>query len=123
MNLVEEAMASIQVFVSKTLGELRDNLLKAGMPEEIGDNFDIAMVPGYVPSTMIVRPGLYECCDGKTNVEVLKQDTKTGLIHLQVYDEEDPFKRFEFISTGMFVRLFRPRTPIAYVMGRPPSQV
>lgn len=123
MNSIDDASTSIQSFVEKTMSELQEALRQTQPGNTtIGLSFDPAMVLHYVPSLLIVRPGLYDSCDGKIHVEVLSQDSKTGLVHLEIYDEEDPFKRFDFISTGMFVRLFQPKAAIDYVTGnRTPS--
>lgn len=123
MNHVHDAKKSVLSFVARVFDELGSNL-KAAQPGSLGVglSFDPNIVVGYVPLHEVVRRGLYDCCDGRTHVEVLHQDVETGLIHLEIYDEEDPSKRFDFISTGMFLRLFKPKPVIEYVMGKAPHQ-
>ncbi len=123
MDHIENALTSLQEFVNKTMDDLRVSL-KQQQPgnSTIGLSFEPDMVLNYVPSVEIIKPGLYDSSDGKVHVEVLRQDPETGLVHLEIYDEEDPYKRFDFASTGMFLRLFKPKSPLAYVTGnRTPS--
>lgn len=96
-------------FVDSALDEFAREL------EKEAQKFKPSMVPNYVPAKEIVKQGLYESCCGQLHVEVLMQDPSNGLIHVEIYEEDDPYKRFDFISTGMFIRLFRPTSSVDYV--------
>lgn len=97
-------------FIENTFSEIGQRV------DQEHNAFKPSMVPHYVPSHEIVKPGIYASKDECVHVEVLKQDRTTGLIHLLVYDEDDPYKKCDFISTGMFIRLFKTINPKDYVL-------
>lgn len=122
VDAIEETFDNIANFLDKAKAELRINLGQSQSGNStIGLSFVPEMVLNYVPSTEVVKKGMYDSCCGRVHVEVLLQNPETGLIHLEVYDEPDPTKRFTFISTDMFVRLFKRSKLIEYVTGRPPT--
>jgi hypothetical protein len=114
---LNKAKEQFHSFVDKSFAELARQLQTT--PGTTEGDFKPSMVPNYVPSHVVVKRGTYDSRCGQLHVEVLMQDLETGLIHVEIYDEDDPFKRFDFISTGMFVRLFRPKSVIDYILGKP----
>ena len=120
-DAVDDAFDGIEAFIKKTREELKQRSTK-GSNSALDLSFNPKMVPGYVASRAIVKKGMYDSCCGSVHVEVLHQDLQSGLVHVEIYDEPDPYKRFDFISTGMFLLLFKPKSVVAYVLGGHPPK-
>lgn len=119
MTPLDNAKDQLVSFTNKLFEELRESLRQEQPGNStIGISFEPDTVLNYVPSHEIVKTGIYVSNDETMHVEVLLQNPESGLIHLEVYDELDPSKRFDFTSTGMFLRLFKPTDPTAYVVGK-----
>lgn len=58
------------------------------------------------PTFELVLPGVYLANSNTLFVEVIQQDSVTGNIRMEVYGETELAKRFESISTSLFVKLF-----------------
>lgn len=105
--LIDDVFTDINAFIEKKKEELRNSLRQAQPGNStIGISCDDQAVLDYVPTHGIVEMGTYISNDAKVYVEMLRQDPATGLIHLEVLNETEESKRFDYISTGMFERLF-----------------
>lgn len=121
MNL-ENKLEEVHAYIDKWGEDLRKELNLPPQGATVGISFDPEIQLSRIPSHQSVAPGTYVSRDGGLQVEVVSQDELSGMVQVELFQMDDPSRRFDLMGANLFLMMFLPYAATDLNLGGNPHE-